>query len=236
MTQITEKVTAQRLDTMYGNFVKMTDWVLKGTASQHPMPAPYKALFDAAQHAQDNAQTVQEQTKLIGALQQRLAQQDGRIAALETTLQSVNQTLAQLVEIANRQAQQATQATPAESEPVAAQPVAPAPVAAQPASAQTSMQAQTQLSAAQAPAPEQELADLSVIDVQAKPVAQTVHAQAVPQQAAQPVQTQPTAAQAVSPNEQAIQVSAAAVDAGNLDPASYAALDAEIAALTGALK
>ena len=35
----------------------------------------------------------------------------------------------------------------------------------------------------------------------------------------------------VSPNEQAIQVSAAAVGAGNIDPASYATLDAEIGAL-----
>lgn len=37
----------------------------------------------------------------------------------------------------------------------------------------------------------------------------------------------------VSPNEQAIQVSAEAVGAGNIDPASYAALDAEIGALLG---
>ena len=36
---------------------------------------------------------------------------------------------------------------------------------------------------------------------------------------------------AVSPNEQAIQVSAEAVGAGNIDPASYAALDAVIGAL-----
>lgn len=41
------------------------------------------------------------------------------------------------------------------------------------------------------------------------------------------VAPQPT----VSPNEQAIQVSAEAVGAGNIDPASYAALDAEIGAL-----
>ena len=45
-------------------------------------------------------------------------------------------------------------------------------------------------------------------------------------------QTAPVAPQpAVSPNEQAIQVSAEAVGAGNIDPASYQALDAEIGAL-----
>ena len=37
----------------------------------------------------------------------------------------------------------------------------------------------------------------------------------------------------VSPNERAVRVSAAAVGAGNIDPASYAALDAEIGALLG---
>ena len=154
-TQLSEKVTPQRLDTMYNNFVKMTDWLLKGKQSQHPMPAPYEALFNAAELVQGQQATIAEQGNVIGGLQQRLAQQDGRIAALETTLQSVNATLVQLVELANAQAQQAT----------------PAPVAQQPA--------------------------------------------------------------AVSPNEQAIQVSAAAVGAGNIDPASYAALDAEIGALLG---
>ena len=39
--------------------------------------------------------------------------------------------------------------------------------------------------------------------------------------------------QDVSPNEQAIQVSAEAVDAGQLDPASYSALDNEIQSLLG---
>ena len=38
---------------------------------------------------------------------------------------------------------------------------------------------------------------------------------------------------ATSPNEQAIQVSAEAIGAGNIDPASYQALDAEIGALLG---
>ena len=202
-TQLSEKVTPQRLDTMYNNFVKMTDWLLKGKQSQHPMPAPYEALFNAAELVQGQQATITEQNNLIGGLQQRLAQQDGRIAALETTLQSVNATLVQLVELANAQAQQASQ-------PVAPQPAPVAQVQAQPAPAPT-------------PAPvavTEELADLGVV-TQAAPAQQATPA---------PVAQQPAA---VSPNEQAIQVSAAAVGAGNIDPASYAALDAEIGALLG---
>ena len=168
-TQLSEKVTPQRLDTMYGNFVKITDWLIKGKQSQHAMPTPFGALFDTVELVQAQQTVIAEQNNVIGGLQQRLAQQDGRIAALETTLQAVNQTLTQLVEIANAQ--------PA--------PVQQAPVQ-QPAAVQ------------QEPATE-ELVDLG----------------------------------AVSPNEQAIQVSAAAVGAGNIDPASYAALDAEIGALLG---
>ena len=204
-TQLSEKVTPQRLDTMYNNFVKMTDWLLKGKQSQHPMPAPYEALFNAAELVQGQQATITEQNNVIGGLQQRLAQQDGRIAALETTLQSVNATLVQLVELANAQAQQASQ-------PVAPQPAPVAQVQAQPAP-----------TPAPTPAPvavTEELADLGVV-TQAAPAQQATPA---------PVAQQPAA---VSPNEQAIQVSAAAVGAGNIDPASYAALDAEIGALLG---
>jgi len=191
-TQLSEKVTPQRLDTMYNNFVKMTDWLLKGKQSQHAMPAPFAALFDTVELVQVQQTVIAEQNNVIGGLQQRLAQQDGRIAALETTLQAVNQTLTQLVEIANAQAQQQV---PQTMNPVVAQP---APVQQAPVQQPAPVQ--------QEPVTE-ELADLGAVTQPA------------------PVQ------QAVSPNEQAIQVSAAAVGAGNIDPASYAALDAEIGAL-----
>ena len=190
-TQLSDKVTPQRLDTMYGNFVKITDWLIKGKQSQHAMPASFAALFDAAELVQAQQTAIAEQNNVIGGLQQRLAQQDGRIAALETTLHAVNQTLTQLVAIANAQAQ------PAQAQPAQAQ--------AQPAQAQP---AQVQ----QEPVTE-ELADLGAVT--------------------QPVQQPAPVQQAISPNEQAIQVSAAAVGAGNIDPASYAALDAEIDALLG---
>lgn len=176
-TQLSEKVTPQRLDTMYGNFVKITDWLIKGKQSQHAMPAPFATLFDTAKLVQDQHATIVEQGNVIGVLQQRLAQQDGRIASLEATLHEVNQTLAQLVEIANAQPAQPAQVQQ------------PAPVQQEPLT--------------------EELVDLGAVTQQV------------------PVQ------QAVSPNEHAIQVSAAAVGAGNIDPTSYAALDAEIGALLG---
>ena len=186
-TQLSDKVTPQRLDTMYGNFVKITDWLIKGKQSQHAMPASFAALFDVAELVQAQQTAIAEQNNVIGGLQQRLAQQDGRIAALETTLHAVNQTLTQLVAIANAQAQ--AQPAPVQQEPVQQ----PAPVQQEPVT--------------------EELADLGAVT--------------------QPVQQPAPVQQAISPNEQAIQVSAAAVGAGNIDPASYAALDAEIGALLG---
>lgn len=198
-TNLSEKVTPQRLDTMYGNFVKITDWLIKGKQSQHAMPEPFAVLFDTAELVQAQKTTIAEQSNVIGVLQQRLAQQDGRIAALETTLQAVNKTLTQLVEIANAQAGQAqpTPAVQAQAKPEPAQ---------QPTTTATAQVAVTE-----------ELADLgAVTQPAASPTSQGSQAEPV----------RPT-----SPNEQAIQVSAAAVGAGNIDPASYAALDAEIGAL-----
>lgn len=179
-TQISNKVNSTTLDTMYNNFVKMTDWLIKGKASHHAMPAPYARLFDSAELVQEQQQIITEQNNVIGGLQQRLASADGRITALETTLQAVNQTLAQIVELVNAQTLTTSVAQDAEitmtnSEP-AVKPIAPVE-------------------------PELVLADLD-----------TATAEVL----------------TVSPNEEAIQVSAAAVGAGNIDPASYAAIDAEI--------
>ena len=76
----------------------------------------------------------------------------------------------------------------------------------------------------------EELVDLDDVE-STKPPSGGVSA--VPKTGEQVVaQTAPSAPQpAVSPNEQAIQVSAEAVGAGSIDPASYAALDAEIGSL-----
>lgn len=188
-TQISEKVTTTLLDRMYNNFVKITDWVMKGKESKYPMPKALAWLFDTTE---SNQSEVAELKNLVGTLQQNLVDKELRIAQLDTALQGVNTVLKQVVDAVNAQHQQAP-------EPIVTTP-APKP----------------------APAPVEvvevveELVDLD--DVVSDNADLVTGEQVAPQ---------PT----VSPNEQAIQVSAEAVGAGNIDPASYQALDAEIGAL-----
>ena len=193
-TQLSEKVTTTLLDRMYNNFVKITDWVVKGKESKYPMPKALAWLFDTTESI---ANEVAELKSLVGTLQQNLVQKEQRISQLDTALQGVNAVLKQVVDAVNAQHQQAPATfAPQTQNPVASEPVVTAP---QPAPA---------------PAPVvEELVDLD--DVASEQVAPA------------PVAPQPT----VSPNEQAIQVSAEAIGAGNIDPASYQALDAEIGAL-----
>ena len=196
-TQISEKVTTTLLDRMYNNFVKITDWVMKGKESKYPMPKALAWLFDTTE---SNQSEVAELKSLVGTLQQNLVQKEQRIVQLDTALQGVNAVLKQVVDAVNAQHQQA----PATFAPQTQNPVVSEPVAPQPAPT---------------PAPVvevvEELVDLDDVTGE-QVVAQTA-----------PVAPQPP----VSPNEQAIQVSAEAVGAGNIDPASYQALDAEIGAL-----
>ena len=203
---LSPKVTPTLLDRMYNNFVKITDWVVKGKESKYPMPKALAWLFDTTE---SNTNEVAELKQLVTTLQSNLIEKEQRITALDGALQNVNGVLKQLVDLAN--AQQASQ-------PVAPQP-APTP--------------------APTPAPvavTEELVDLDEV-VSTEPTSggasavpntgeQSQNASLLPAQQATPA---PVAQ--VSPNEQAIQVSAAAVGAGNIDPASYAALDAEIGAL-----
>ena len=203
---LSPKVTPTLLDRMYNNFVKITDWVVKGKESKYPMPKALAWLFDTTE---SNTNEVAELKQLVTTLQSNLIEKEQRITALDGALQNVNGVLKQLVDLAN--AQQASQ-------PVAPQP-APTP--------------------APTPAPvavTEELVDLDEV-VSTEPTSggasavpnngeQSQNASLLPAQ-----QTTPVPVAQVSPNEQAIQVSAAAVGAGNIDPASYAALDAEIGAL-----
>ena len=191
-TQISEKVTTTLLDRMYNNFVKITDWVMKGKESKYPMPKALAWLFDTTE---SNQSEVAELKSLVGTLQQNLVQKEQRLAQLDTALQGVNAVLKQVVDAVNAQHQQAPATfAPQTQNPVASEPVVTAP---QPAPAPVEVV--------------EELVDLD--DVTGEQVV---------------AQTAPVA---VSPNEQAIQVSAEAVGAGNIDPASYQALDAEIGAL-----
>ena len=202
--KLSEKVTPALLDRMYNNFVKITDWVMKGKESKYPLPNALAWLFDTTE---SNANEVAELKQLVTTLQQNLVQKEQRITALDGALQNVNSTLKQLVDLANAQHQQAP-ATQAQN-PVVATP-APQPTPA--------------------PAPVVEVVEELVdLDDVANTEPPSGGASAVPNEQSQNASLTPSAQ--VSPNEQAIQVSAAAVGAGNIDPASYASLDAEIGAL-----
>lgn len=191
-TQISEKVTTTLLDRMYNNFVKITDWVMKGKESKYPMPKALAWLFDTTE---SNQSEVAELKNLVGTLQQNLVKKELRIAQLDTALQGVNTALKQVVDAVNAQQQAPATFAP---EPIVTTPAlqpAPAPVEVV-----------------------EELVDLDEVVTGEQVAAQTA-----------PVVPHP----ATSPNEQAIQVSAEAIGAGNIDPASYQALDAEIGALLG---
>ena len=194
-TQISEKVTPTLLDRMYDNFVKITDWVMKGKESKYPMPKALAWLFDTTE---SNQSEVAELKNLVGTLQQNLVEKELRIAQLDTALQGVNTVLKQVVDAVNAQHQQAP-------EPIVTTP-APQP----------------------APAPVEVVEELVDLDDVVSDNADLVTGEQVVAQTA-PVVPHP----ATSPNEQAIQVSAEAIGAGNIDPASYQALDAEIGALLG---
>ena len=187
-TQISEKVTPTLLDRMYNNFVKITDWVMKGKESKYPMPKALAWLFDTTE---SNQSEVAELKNLVGTLQQNLVDKELRIAQLDTALQGVNTVLKQVVDAVNAQHQQA-----------------PAPIVTTPAPQP-------------APAPVEVVEELVDLDDVVSDNADLVTGEQV------------VAHPATSPNEQAIQVSAEAIGAGNIDPASYQALDAEIGALLG---
>ena len=202
-TQISEKVTTALLDRMYNNFVKITDWVMKGKESKYPMPKALAWLFDTTE---SNQSEVAELKNLVGTLQQNLVKKELRIAQLDTALQGVNTVLKQVVDAVNAQQQQAP-------EPVVTTP-APQP----------------------APAPVEVVDELVDLDEVMSGNADLVTAEAMSKAKGEQVvaQTAPVVPHpATSPNEQAIQVSAEAIGAGNIDPASYQALDAEIGALLG---
>ena len=192
-TQISEKVTPTLLDRMYNNFVKITDWVMKGKESKYPMPKALAWLFDTTE---SNQSEVAELKNLVGTLQQNLVKKELRIAQLDTALQGVNTVLKQVVDAVNAQHQQA-----------------PAPIVTTPAPQP-------------APAPVEVVEELVDLDDVVSDNADLVTGEQVVAQTA-PVVPHPV----TSPNEQAIQVSAEAIGAGNIDPASYQALDAEIGAL-----
>ena len=206
---LSPKVTPTLLDRMYNNFVKITDWVVKGKESKYPMPKALAWLFDTTE---SNQSEVAELKSLVGILQQNLVQKEQRISQLDTALQGVNAVLKQVVDAANAQHQQAPATfAPQTQNPVVSEPVAPAP---QPA-----------------PAPVEVVDELVDLDDVASTEPPSGGVSAVPKTGEQSQNVSLLSSAQVSPNEQAIEVSAEAVGAGNIDPASYQALDAEIGAL-----
>lgn len=196
--RLSEKVTTTLLDRMYNNFVKITDWVMKGKESKYPMPKALAGLFNTTE---SNAKELVELKQLVTTLQQnliekeqRLGEAQSRITALDGALQKVNTTLANFIsrleqgDISAMNSQVVTGVAPQTQNPVAPEPVEVV----------------------------DELVDLDEVVSGNEDIV---------------TDKQPSAQ--VSPNERAVQVSAAAVGAGNIDPASYAALDAEIGALLG---
>ena len=100
-TNLSPKVTPTLLDRMYNNFVKITDWVVKGKESKYPMPKALAWLFDTTE---SNESEVAELKQLVTTLQQNLVQKEQRITALDGALQNVNATLANFINVMNSQA------------------------------------------------------------------------------------------------------------------------------------
>ena len=209
--KLSEKVTPALLDRMYNNFIKITDWVVRGKESQHPLPKALAWLFDTTE---SNQSEVAELKSLVTTLQSNLIEKEQRITALDGALQNVNGVLKQLVDAVN------TQQPPATLAPET--PVVPEPVVTTPAPQPTP-----------APAPVEVVDELVDLDDVASTEPPSGGVSAVPETGEQSQNASLTPPVQVSPNEQAIEVSAEAVGAGNIDPASYAALDNEIGALLG---
>ena len=182
------------------------------------MPKALAWLFDTTE---SNQSEVAELKNLVGTLQQNLVEKELRIAQLDTALQGVNTVLKQVVDAVNAQQQQ--QQAPATFAPQTQNPVVPEPIVTTPAPQP-------------APAPVEVVGELVDLDEVMSGNADLVTAEAMSKAKGEQVvaQTAPAVPHpATSPNEQAIQVSAEAIGAGNIDPASYQALDAEIGALLG---
>lgn len=94
-TQLSSKVNSDTLDLMYNNFTKIVDWIIKGKASQFPMPetlANAVAALDAAIHRAAQANDIAAQAiaraeaaeKHADALRADVAALLARVEALET--------------------------------------------------------------------------------------------------------------------------------------------------------
>lgn len=211
MTQISSKVTDQTLDIMFNNFTKMTDWVINGEESQYPMPAPYKALFEGARLVKAQQTLIAEQSQVIAGLQETVIKFNAKAETADKAISNLNEAVQSLLTAVKEQADTIAklneQLEKVQAEPTPRKRKTKAEKT-EPVSETTSV---TTPEPVATPEPVMVLADLdSVVSTPA-----------------------PSVATSVSPMEQAIQVTAQQVNAGELDPTSYQALDSEIASLLG---
>lgn len=94
-TQLSSKVNSDTLDLMYNNFTKIVDWIIKGKASQFPMPGALSQaieVLDAALHRAAQANDIAAQAiaraeaaeRHADALRADVAALLARVEALET--------------------------------------------------------------------------------------------------------------------------------------------------------
>lgn len=183
MTQITEKVSAEKLDLMYANFAKLVSWLQQGSKSPYPMP---QTLTVARQMLLATDKLAKQNHDEIATLKAQVQAQTAEIANLTALLQEVNKALTELA----ASQQEKPKRTRKAKEPEAAdeQPAQPAQ-----------------------PEPQPEMGDLGDFTA-----------------------PQPDAAgnlQSEVQNEEQINLLAADIDAGDVNPTSLASLETEISNL-----
>lgn len=195
MTQITEKVSAEKLDLMYANFAKLVSWLQQGSKSPYPMP---QTLAVARQMLIDTDKRAKQNHDEVASLKAQVQAQTAEIANLTALLQELNKTLAELAASQQEKPKRSRKA----KEPEAADE--------QPAQ----------------PEPQPEMGDLGVLT----PSPGAVSGGDLGDLSA----PQPDAAGNLQPEvqgEEQINLLAADIDAGDVNPTSFAALETEISNL-----
>lgn len=217
MTQISSKVTDQTLDIMFNNFTKMTDWVINGEESQYPMPAPYKALFEGARLVKEQQALIAEQSQVIAGLQETVIKFNTKADTADKAISNLNEVVQSLLTAVKEQADTIAKLNE-QLEKVQAEPT--------PRKRKTKAEKVEPISET-TPVVTPEPVATPEPSVTHEPVMTLADLDSVVSTSA------PSVATPVSPMEQAIQVTAQQVNAGELDPTSYQALDSEIASLLG---
>lgn len=184
---------------VYNNFVKIADWLIKGTDSEHKMPPALGALFSSAAEGKAGSANA---AAAISAIQQHMT---AMLAAQDAQKNAINQLIATVTALQGVVAELQASVNSAGQAP-SAPVVEPA--------------AETMQLHTPEPAP---------ASIPAMPDLGAFGAPVAPQQAPEQPAPQPTLAGDAGTSE--VELLAAKVDAGDLNPAALQALDAEIAKL-----